>query len=52
MDTVRENVKNTIVMDDVISHDKTKYSSHALVKVVDVRYKSDWILVARSRIGK
>ena len=34
VDTGRENVKNTRVMDDFISRDKIEYSSHALAEVV------------------
>ena len=33
--TGRENVKKTGVMDDVITCDKTEYSSHTLAEVVD-----------------
>ena len=33
--TGRENVKNAGVTDDIISRDKTEYSSHALVEVVN-----------------
>ena len=35
MKTVRENVNNTRVTDDVIKRDKTEYSSHALSEFVD-----------------
>ena len=34
-------VKNTRVTDDVIIHEKTEYSSHALAEVVDVKQKND-----------
>ena len=37
MYTGRENVKNTGVVDDVITRYKTGYSSHALAEVVDVK---------------
>ena len=52
VDTGRENFKNTRVTDDVISRDKTEYSSHALAEVMDGKHKNYWILVTRSRIGK
>ena len=53
VDTVRENVKNTRVTDDVITRYTTEYSSHALAKVVDGEHKNDWILISsRSRTGK
>ena len=51
VDTGRENVKNTRVTDDVITHDKTKYSSHALDEVVDGENRNKWILITRSRTG-
>ena len=35
VDTGRENVKKTGVTDDVITRDKTEYSSHTLAEVVD-----------------
>ena len=35
VDTGRGNVNNTGVTDDVITHDKTEYSSLALPEVVD-----------------
>ena len=35
VDTGREDVKNNRVMDDIISQDKTEYSSHALAEVLD-----------------
>ena len=50
--TVRENVKNNKVTDDVIPCDKTEYYSHALIEVINGKHKNDWILVTRSRIGK
>ena len=34
VDTGRENVKKNGVMDDIITHDKTEYSSHAIAEVV------------------
>ena len=52
VDTRRENVKNTRVTDDVITCDKTEYSSHALAEVVDGKHKNDWILITRSRTAK
>ena len=52
MDTGRENVNNTRVTGDFFSHDKTKYSIHSLAKVVDGKYKSGWILIAISSVGK
>ena len=47
MDTGMENVNNIRVTDDVISHEKTEYSSHTLAEVVDGKHKNDWILVTR-----
>ena len=44
--------KNTRVTEDVITHNKTEYSSHALAEVVDGKHKNDWILITRSRTGK
>ena len=35
VDAGRENVNNTIVTDDVINGNNTKYTSHALAEVVD-----------------
>ena len=52
VDTGRDDVNNTIVMDDVISPDKTEYFILALVEVVDGKHKKNWILVMRSMIGK
>ena len=37
VDTGRENFKKTGVVDDVIPHDKTEYSSHEISEVVDVK---------------
>ena len=34
VDTGRDNFKNTRVTDDVITRDKTEYSSHSLAEVV------------------
>ena len=45
-------VENTRVTDDVITHNKTEYSSHTLAEVVDGKHKNDWILITRSRTGK
>ena len=52
VDTERDNFKNTRVTYDVISCDKTEYSSHALAEVVDGKHENYWILVTRSSIGK
>ena len=41
VDTGRENVKNTLVMDDVITCDKTGYFSHALAEVMDGKHNND-----------
>ena len=35
VDTGRQNVKKTGFADDVITRDKTEYSSHALAEVLD-----------------
>ena len=35
VDTRRDNVKKTGVADDVITHDKNEYNSHALYEAVD-----------------
>ena len=35
LDTRRENLKKTGVTDDVITHNKTEYSSHALAEVMN-----------------
>ena len=45
-------VENTRVTDDVITHNKTEYSSHTLAEVMDGKHKNDWILITRSRTGK
>ena len=50
--SIRKGVNNTIVMYDVIRHDKTEYSSHALAEVGDGKHKNNWILVTKSMIGK
>ena len=50
--TGRDNVKNTRVTDDIISHHNTEYSSHALAEVVDGENKNYWILIMISKIGK
>ena len=52
MKTNRENLNNTLVRDDVITCDKTEYSSHTLVEFVDGKHNNDWILFMRSRTGK
>ena len=52
MDTGRDNFKNTRVTDDVISRNKTEYSSHTLAEAVGEKHKNDRILVTRSMIGK
>ena len=41
VDTARENVNKTGVADDVITRDKTEYSSHALTEVVDCMNKNE-----------
>ena len=51
VDTGRENSKKTGVMDDVITRDKTEYSSHALAEVVDRENSNEWVLATRSRTG-
>ena len=48
----RENVNNTGVTDDLITHCNTEYSSHALAEVVDGKHKDNCILIMRSRTGK
>ena len=45
-------VENTRVTDDVITHNKTEYSSHTLAEVMDGKHKNDWILITRYRTGK
>ena len=52
VDTGRQNVMKTIVTDDVITHDKTEYSSHALAEVVDGENRNEWVFITRSRTGK
>ena len=52
LDTGRDNVKNTRVTNDVITHDKIEYSSHALAEVMDGKHKNYWIFIMRSRSGK
>ena len=47
-----KNVNNTRFTDDVITRDKTEYSSHALAEVVDGKHKNDWIFITMSRTGK
>ena len=39
-DAGRENVKNTRVTDDIISREKTEYSSHALAEAVDGKHNA------------
>ena len=41
MDTGRGNVMKTGVIDDIITRDKTEYSSHALDVVVDVTNRNE-----------
>ena len=41
VDTGRENVMKTGVKDDVITRDKTEYSSHALTEIVDGRNRNE-----------
>ena len=52
METGRGNVNNIRVTDDVIKHDKTEYSIHAISEVVDRGNINDCILVTRSRSVK
>ena len=52
VDTGRENVKRTGVTDDVITCDKTEYSSHAINEVIDGGNRNEWILITRSSTGK
>ena len=42
---------NIRVAYEIMGRYKTEYSSHALVEVVYVENKNDWILVTRSRIS-
>ena len=51
-DTGRENVNINRVTDEVITRDKTEYSSQALAEVVDGKHKNDWILIMRSKGSK
>ena len=44
--------KNTRVVYDVITRDKTEYYSHALAEVVNGIHENYWILVMISRIAK
>ena len=46
------NVKNFRGTDDVITRDKTEYSSHTLAEVVDSKNRNEWILITISRTGK
>ena len=52
VDTGRENVNKTGVTDDVITHDKTEYFSHALAEVLDEKNRNEWVLITRSSTGK
>ena len=52
METGRDNVNNNRVMDEVIIHNKTEYSSHALAEFVDGKHKNDWILIMISSTAK
>ena len=52
MDTVRDNVKNNRVTDEVITCTKTEYFSHALAEVVDGENKNEWIFFTRPRTDK
>ena len=45
-------VKNTRVTDDVITHDKTEYFSHALAEVMDEKNRNEWVFITRYRTGK
>ena len=42
MDTRRENVKKIEVTDDIITRDKTEYSSHTLTEVVNGINRNEW----------
>ena len=52
VDTGRENVKRTGVTDDVITCDKTEYSSHTITEAMDGGNRNEWILITRSSTGK
>ena len=52
VDTGSENVKNTGVMDDVITRDKTENLSHALAEVMYGINRNDEVLGTRSRTCK
>ena len=52
MDSRIDNIKNTRGTDDVITRDKTEYSSHTLAKVVDGEDRNEWLLITRSSTGK
>ena len=52
VDTGKENVKRNGVTYDVITRDKTEYSSHALAEVVDGKNSNEWVLITKSRTGK
>ena len=45
-------VKKTGVTDEIMKHENTEYSSHALAEVMGGENRNDCILVARYRIGK
>ena len=52
MDTGRDNVKKTGVMDDVITRDNTEYSSHTLDEEIYGKSSNEWVLIKRSRNGR
>ena len=52
VDTGTEDVKNTRVTDDVITRDKTEYSSHAISEVTDGENSNYRVLITKSRTGK
>ena len=41
VDTGRDNVNKTVVTDDIITLDKTEYSSHAIAEVVDGKNRNE-----------
>ena len=52
VDTGRYNFKKTGFTNDVITRDKTEYSSHALTEVVDGKNRNEWVLIKRYRNDK
>ena len=45
-------VKKEGVTDDVITRDKTEYSSHALAEAEDGKNRNEWVLITISGTGK